>query len=301
MDPLVQTLFQTARTMLNKLADVVGDYGLPLLIGAYDFLWSLTVGASLACVLVAASTTQSYVAILDDLARLAVVMADAGGGVADGARLLVPSKGAASVRVGSDADGGADEPLAGSGEKKSALCGADLLTKCSGAPSVKPFAPDGTTLNLAFFSLRKAASYSALYIVNQITVFAFVALILTSAVFFFTSTLTRASAVSASVVFLVSAIYDRVVGYFYARFIARDDGTLVRPRLLSLVDFVLATTLGATSGLTSGLLRFVLGVLKLLFDMTLLSQPLVPALASLDGGFVAYGSMLQAATLSQPV
>jgi len=300
-EALVQALFETAERVYDALLAFIDSYGYRVLLAIYDFLWALTAGASLACVLVALSTAQSYVAILDDFARLAAAGAAAG----EAAPLLAPGGAGGGGEGGGGNGGGAD------GAAAAASAAAPLLPAAAGAPAAaagccgggaaaQPFAADGATLNAAFFSLRKAAPYTALFIVNLLTVFALTALVLTALIFFVTSRETRGSAFGAAATFAVSFLYDRFVGALFARFVAVDGGAVARPRLLALADFFLAVTLGAASGLTAGLVRFVLGVLKLLYDMTLLARPLAPApFASLDGGFMAYGAMMKAATLAE--
>ena len=63
-----------------------------------------------------------------------------------------------------------------------------------------------------------------------------------------------------------------------------------------LMDTILTMTLGVAAGLTTGTARFAMGVVALVFRLTLLARPVLPgALATFDSGFVAYAGMTKAA------
>ena len=86
---------------------------------------------------------------------------------------------------------------------------------------------------------------------------------------------------------------NRLLGALLTCCVARGN-TVQRPRILLLCDLVLSLTLGASAGLTTGIVRFAMGVVWLMFKMTLLARPLLPASAArYDPGFMSYGGMMK--------
>jgi hypothetical protein len=164
------------------------------------------------------------------------------------------------------------------------------------APS-QAFLADGTTINISgpSFSYLSAASYTALYLLNIMTVWVLTSIIASGVVFFCTSSATRAMAVRTIFGLISSLIWNRLSGWLYARNVA--EGNVARSGYaVVMVDFVLSATTGVATGLTAGIVRFFLGIAHLLFCMTMLNKPILPRqFALLDSGFVAHAGMMKAA------
>ena len=130
-----------------------------------------------------------------------------------------------------------------------------------------------------------------------VTVWVLLTCLFTGIIFavFISSTLLWTSTIVAAVVAAISLLVNRLSIALFSWCVAR--GNKVRhARLLLLLDLIYTATFGAFAGLTSGIARFVLGVVWLMLKMTLLSRPIVPnAVASWDAGFVAYGGMMKSA------
>ncbi len=121
-------------------------------------------------------------------------------------------------------------------------------------------------------------------------------LLLTTVIFVFKSSVTRIWAISILFAIAFSWLVDKLVAKCYAYCLVRDMQVL-RPNAFIFVDFLLTVIYIFFIGIPKGFVRFFLGVLHILVQMTDLSRPLLPAFASFDSGFVAYGSMLKAASV----
>jgi hypothetical protein len=107
--------------------------------------------------------------------------------------------------------------------------------------------------------------------------------------------LTREWAINTIVIAVLSSLVNRGLIRLIGCCAVRGNRVL-RPRALLFADLFLSVTLGAVAGLTAGFTRFLMGVVWLVFRMTLLARPVLPRpLAGYDAGFAAYGGMLKCA------
>lgn len=294
-NPVIGSLLGAAKNILDFAYDATMSFGLPAIQASCDVLWASSVAAIIACVLVVVSVSMSYAAMFADWARLAeqalpseleplkstAARSDVETGETLGAPLL-EEPGEQSKRP-SPPSAGATSPIA------------RFVTACVSLAPV--YCADGFTLNLTggAFSYLNAASYAALYVMNLVTIWALVTLMFTTIVFYFTSNATRTYGITTAIVFVFNWVYAFCFSRLYACCIARGT-RIFHPRALLTMDLFMTVTLGVASGVTSGLVRFVLGVVRLLVEMTMLNRPLVPPpFATLDSGFQAYGGMVMAA------
>ena len=260
--------------------NLLPDYVVAALV---DGLRAAMAGVVAALVLLACSLAAAYAPLARDVELLAAGGGGGGGESGGESGAEKAAGGSALAEPLRAADGGADGAAAPGG------CAACVS---EGAP----FCADGKTLRLSWapFSLQRAAPYTFLIVISALTAWALAALLLAAAAFFVSARATRVQAIATAVVLGVTWLYNRAVTWGYKRWIA-DGDAVHRPRLLVLVDFALAVSAAAATGVSSGLARFALGAGSILLQMTSLARPLAPAFAAYDGGFVSYGSMLKAA------
>ena len=271
-----------------------------------DTLLSVFVGALLSCAFALVSIAASYAPIADDLAASAAApampsAAENAPGVSVGAEDFRSAATPAAEPAATAASplamplfGGAAAAASGGGTAAAVI---SFLMQSPGTP----FKDDGALdFEGEFFSIAGASAYTALYIMNQLTVFFLATAVFAAIVFVMTSRVTIELSTQLAIAFAVSWLYQRAAAWAFSRWVARGS-TVLRPRLLVAVDFVLACSLGAAQGFTAGLTRFLLGVLVVMVRTATVSRPLVPApFAGLDAGFVAYGCMLKAAMTRLP-
>ena len=272
-----QELFHYAGTLLGKMEDGINDWGFPLITAVSDALWSLSAGAVIACVMIVASLSATFAAIYDDHVAISKVTFSAASSASpDGTTVSLIQKGTG------------DQP--GEAARPPSCCARFWSTS-------QAFLADGTTINIAgpSFSYMSAASYTALYLINIMTVWLLTTVIVGFVIFFFTSTATAALALNTIFALLVSVIWNRISACLYRRYVA--DGNVARSGYaVILIDFILSATTGIATGLSAGLVRFFLGIAHLLFCMTMLNKPILPRQFALyDSGFVAHAGMMKAA------
>lgn len=113
-------------------------------------------------------------------------------------------------------------------------------------------------------------------------------------IFLFVSDLTHEWAMGLVYVFVGSWIYNKLLAFAFRSCVARGNSVL-RPRVLLLADLIFSMTLGAAAGLTAGVVRFMFGMVALIFRLTLLARPILPGfLATYDSGFMSYAGMTKA-------
>ena len=130
---------------------------------------------------------------------------------------------------------------------------------------------------------------------SVVTVWVLLTVLFSAIVFAFFSTALQGRTIFAVISAAGTLLVNRLSAAVFACCVARGNH-IRRPRLLLALDLVYTVTLGAAAGLTAGFVRFVLGVVWLMFKMTLLSRPILPnAAAAFDSGFVAHAGMMKAA------
>ena len=279
--PAVQDLCVAAGAFLNIAQDGIENWGYPFIIALCDALWAISVGAAIACIIVAASLSAAFAAIYDDhvaISKAAFASSSAGTGVGGETTTALIEK----------------EPVDES--EASALPLKSWARYCCGTRT-QAFLADGNTINIGggAFSYLHAASYTSLYLLNIFTVWGLTTVVFTIVIFYFTSNATMRSGVSTLVGFVMSLLWNRFSLFLYTRNVA-DRNKARDGYFLVLLDFVLSATTGVATGVTAGVVRFVLGILHLLFKMTLLNKPILPyRFATYDSGFVAHAGMMKAA------
>lgn len=310
MSPIEFTFYNVVGQMLDVVYSAATSWGFTAIDGITDLMWSVTVGASVACVLVVVSVSMSYVHLYTDWVNLAAVKQPGElEPMLSEPIALQPMRSDGSILVATPGDlddsGAAKEsnsaavPLLSPETLRAPTQSSNpflrLLASCASRAPV--YLPDGVTLDLrgGAFTYLLATKYSGLYMINLITVWALVSMMLTALVFYSTSRLTRAWAINTLITFVVAWVYSWIVGRLYACCVARGT-RILHPRVFLFADLFFTITLGAAAGITSGVVRFVYGVIRLLFQMTILQKSLLPrAFATLDSGFEAYGGMVMAA------
>lgn len=278
LPPAAQELCNAAFSFLTVAQDGINDWGFPFIIALCDALWALSVGAAIACIVVATSLSAAFAAIYDD--HVAISKSTFASASASGTTTSLIEK---------ESNGDSDASASATPKKTwtSYFCARP-----------QAFLDDGTsTINIGgpAFSYLHAASYTSLYLLNIFTVWALTTVVFTIVVFYFTSTATSSSGLRTLIGFIISYLWNRFSSFLYSRNVA--VGNKARDGyLLVLLDFVLSATTGVATGVTAGVVRFALGILHLLFKMTMLNKPILPyRFATYDSGFVAHAGMMKAA------
>lgn len=297
----------SASTMMrkykDKLAEGIGMFFADMLA---DVITSIFVGALISCFCALAAIAASYAPIFDDLVAYAIATTSSTTSTTETAS-AVNTKGEGMTT--SDSNNSSvtasplSTPLVEESPQRTPPASTNVLdefvqyiTQGLGMP----FKDNALDFDGNFFSYYKASSYTALFVMNLLTLFALTAGIVSFIIFIMTSKATFNIAIRLVVAFVASWLYQRAAAWFYARWVAKGT-QILRPRLFVLCDFVFSCSFGIAQGFTTALTRFVLGLLFMLVQMTNISRPLAPMqLAGLDSGFVAYGSMLKASLAPFP-
>ena len=292
----------SASTLVRKYEPVIADMIYPFIAQALaDAVTSVFVGALFACLSALIAVIASYAPIYDDLSAYAA--ATLLNKTQDESKPL-PLNDSIGVQV---SESPLATPLVDTNQTQQGVVAQSslgpfeaviaYLTRGLGAP-MKNNALD---LTGDFFSYYKASAYTTLFVMNLLTLFGLTTGIFSFVIFIMTSRITFGLAIQLVGTFISSWLYQRTAAWFYGKYVAKGT-QIIRPRLFVLCDFIFACSLGAAQGFTSAITRFILGLLFMLVQMTNISRPLVPMqFAGLDGGFVAYGSMLKAALAPFPV
>ena len=297
------TFSTIVRTSEDLLSEMIGPF---VTRAISDATTSIFVASLFACLSALAAIISSYAPMFDDLVAYATtaiktetaadkaevnvnelqISSSSNNSSVTASPLSIPLVEESPQRLqgtASDATGILDEAI-------------QYLTRGLGAP----FKDNALDLQGEFFSYYKASSYTALFVMNLLTLFALTTGIVSFIIFVMTSRVTVGIATELVVIFISSWIYQKAAAWFYARWVAKGT-QILRPRLFVLLDFVFSCSAGIAQGFTSAIIRFVLGLLFMIIQMTNISRPLVPMqFAGLDSGFVAYGSMLKAALAPFP-
>ena len=284
--PEWQQLINMIPHFIQRGSEMIDTFGVAITVTILDALYSTVVGASISCVVVVISLSASYYVIGEDHAALDAFFA---------ARVQ------STQRAVLNADGETEESTA-SGISEELLNGdvdvseAGTQRQCCRRPKLFLDGNGGTPdVSSDAFTYMSAFPYASLYAINIVTVWVLLTCLFTGIIFAFSSTLLGFRTLVAAVTAALTWIFNKFSVAIFGRCVANGN-RIRRPRLLLLLDLVHTVTIGAAAGLTAGFVRFLIGVVWLMFKMTLLSRPIIPnTIASYDAGFVAHAGMMKAA------
>lgn len=325
----IQEMTHVALDFADRIADFMNNEGIAVLGVAYNIITFASIGASMSCVVILLSMSASYkyiyedyIALDDVVPKLPVAEADAAskplvanddGGTFqpppdfadhnlesgsgkdfDGLAKEHPLTRYQSIPLPGVQPGAASSAAAASARSCGTSCGACIACCTPGRTVLRGTngTPDITSTAITFFA---AFNYASLYVINIITAWALLTVLFGAILFFLFSGYFEEYALTTGLTLLLSTVYMRVLSWLLGLCVARNN-SVMRPRLLLLCDLALTLTLGAAVGITVGIARFLMGVVVLVFRLTVLARPVLPsALASFDSGYVAYAGIVKSA------